>query len=76
MSSLCSFTEELKAMRCRFHDGRPTGPKTAEGRARISVVHTVHGRESRAKRAVGSAKLAELQEIEKGLHPYTYYSGR
>jgi len=54
-------------MRCRFHYGRSTGSKIAEGRARILAVYTVHGRESRAKHAVRSAKLAELHEIEKGM---------
>ena len=50
--------------KCRFHGGRSTGAKTAEGRARIAGAHTVHGRETRAKRAERSAKLAELYELE------------
>ena len=50
--------------KCRFHGGRSTGAKTAEGRARIAAAHTVHGRETRAKRAERSAKLAELHELE------------
>jgi hypothetical protein len=49
---------------CRFHGGRSTGAKTAEGRARIAAAHTVHGRETRAIRAERSAKLAELYELE------------
>ena len=44
--------------KCRFHGGWSTGAKTAEGRARIAAAHTVHGRETRAKRAERSAKLA------------------
>jgi hypothetical protein len=32
--------------KCRFHGGRSTGAKTAEGRARIAAAHTVHGREN------------------------------
>ena len=51
--------------KCRFHGGRSTGPKTAEGKAAIAKAHTVHGRETRAIRAERSAKLAELYEIEK-----------
>jgi len=50
--------------KCRFHGGRSTGAKTAEGRARIAAAHTVHGRETRAKRVERSAKLAELYELE------------
>ena len=50
--------------KCRFHGGKSTGAKTAEGRARIAEAHTVHGRETRAIRAERSAKLAELRELE------------
>ena len=50
--------------KCRFHGGKSTGPRTAEGRARIAKAHTVHGRETRAIRAERSAKLAELYELE------------
>ncbi len=49
---------------CRFHGGKSTGPKTKAGRARIAAAHTVHGRETRQKRADTSAKLAELRELE------------
>ena len=60
--------------KCRFHGGRSTGAKTAEGRARIAAAHTVHGRETRRKRADTSAKLAELHQLEQlgftcGLYP-------
>ena len=59
---------------CRFHGGKSTGARTAEGRARIAAANTVHGRETRAKRAVRSAKLAELHQLEQlgftcGLYP-------
>ena len=50
--------------KCRFHGGRSTGPKTAEGKAAIAKAHTVHGRETPAIRAERSAKLAELYELE------------
>jgi hypothetical protein len=30
--------------RCRMHGGRSTGPRTAEGRARIAAARTTHGR--------------------------------
>ena len=50
--------------KCRFHGGRSTGPKTAEGKSAIARVHTVHGRETRAIRAERSSKLAELRDLE------------
>jgi len=50
--------------KCRFHGGRSTGPKTAEGKAAIAKAHIVHGRETRSIRAERSAKLAELYELE------------
>ena len=50
--------------KCRFHGGRSTGAKTAEGRARIAAAHTVHGRETRAIRAERSATMAELYALE------------
>ena len=57
-----------------FHGGKSTGPKTKAGRARIAAAHTVHGRETRQKRADTSAKLAELHQLEQlgftcGLYP-------
>jgi len=59
---------------CRFHGGKSTGPKTKAGRARIAKAHTVHGRETRQKRADTSTKLAELHQLEQlgftcGLYP-------
>ena len=59
---------------CRFHGGKSTGAKTKAGRARIAAAHTVHGRETRQKRADTSAKLAELHQLEQlgftcGLYP-------
>jgi hypothetical protein len=34
--------------RCRMHGGPSTGPKTAEGKARIRASRTKHGRNSQA----------------------------
>ena len=50
--------------KCRFHGGKSTGPKTAEGKARIAKAHTTHGRETTAKRIETSYKLAELYYLE------------
>jgi hypothetical protein len=33
--------------RCRMHGGKSTGPKTAEGKARVAAAHTKHGRRPR-----------------------------
>ena len=60
--------------KCRFHGGKSTGARTEAGRARIAAAHTVHGRETRQKRADTSAKLAELHQLEQlgftcGLYP-------
>ena len=50
--------------KCRFHGGKSTGPKTAEGRARIAAANTVHGRETRQKRAERNRMSGELRELE------------
>jgi hypothetical protein len=34
--------------RCRLHGGLSTGPKTAEGKARIAAAHWKYGRRSKA----------------------------
>ena len=34
--------------RCRMHGGLSTGPRTAEGKARVAAVHMKHGRRSKA----------------------------
>lgn len=44
--------------RCRHHGGASTGPRTAEGRARISKANTRHGGRSAEMRAL----LAQLRQ--------------
>jgi len=54
-----------KTQKCQFHGGRSSGPKTAEGKARIAAAHTVHGQETntaRAERSVGSARLSRIED--------------
>lgn len=54
-----------KTQKCQYHGGRSTGPKTAEGKARIAAAHTVHGQETsavRAERSVGSARLSRIED--------------
>lgn len=53
-----------KTQVCQYHGGRSTGPKTAEGKARIAAAHTVHGQETKAARAERSAGSARLSRIE------------
>jgi hypothetical protein len=38
-------------LRCRMHGGRSTGPRTAEGMARLRAARTIHGRYSPERRA-------------------------
>ena len=49
---------------CKTHGGRSTGPKTAQGRARIAAAHRVHGFETRAVRQERSRELAHLAALE------------
>ena len=49
---------------CRTHGGLSTGAKTKEGRIRCAAAKTMHGRETRQKRADTSSKLGELYELE------------
>jgi hypothetical protein len=53
-----------KTQKCQFHGGRSTGPKTEEGKARLAALHTVHGQETRAKRAERSVASARLSQLE------------
>jgi hypothetical protein len=54
-----------KTQKCQYHGGRSTGPKTAEGKARIAAAHTVHGQETntaRAERSAGSARISRIED--------------
>lgn len=56
--------------KCASHGGRSTGPKTAEGKARIAAAQLVHGREtrqSRIDRSLGLKRLAELSRIARAI---------
>jgi len=48
---------------CRTHGGKSTGPKTEQGRKRCAEAKTVHGNETRAKRAERSRMSAELHQL-------------
>ena len=49
---------------CRIHGGKSTGPKTHEGRQCCAEAKTVHGNETRQKRAEHCNKVKELFELE------------
>ena len=77
----CKRAGNHKNGRCHLHGGKSTGPRTAEGRARIAAAQFKHGNRSkaaiaaqRAKAARGRAIRAELatledQVIKEGLLP-------
>ncbi len=50
--------------RCRLHGGLSSGPKTAEGRARIAAAHYRHGRRSKKFIEMRAKIWKELREIE------------
>ena len=45
---------------CRTHGGLSRGPVTEEGKARCAAAKTIHGRETREKRAHRSTEMADL----------------
>jgi hypothetical protein len=54
-----------KTHKCQFHGGRGSGPKTAEGKARIAAARTTHGqqtKEASAAHSTASARLARLED--------------
>jgi hypothetical protein len=46
--------------RCRLHGGKSTGPRTAEGMARMAAAHTTHGLHG----AVGAAERARRRHVK------------
>lgn len=51
--------------KCASHGGRSTGPKTAEGKARIAAAQLVHGRETLESRAERYIAMKELKWLER-----------
>jgi len=63
---------------CRTHGGLSTGPKTSEGRQRCAEAKTIHGNDTRAKRAqnaAASAKLNYLRDLGNLLGMFTGKTG-
>ena len=50
--------------RCRLHGGLSSGPRTAEGRARIAAAHYRHGRRSKRFVQMRAKIWKELRKIE------------
>lgn len=57
-----------KTQKCQFHGGRSTGPKTAEGRLRISLAHMVHGQATKVVRQEQSRASLRLAQLEDAMH--------
>ena len=53
-----------KTQKCKFQGGASTGPKTAEGRQRISASLLVHGHETNKIRVERQLKTLELRQLE------------
>ena len=60
----CKKTVVSGKNRCRLHGGLSTGPKTAEGKARIAAAHWKHGRRSKQFVEMRAKIWKELREIE------------
>ena len=59
----CKRAANKRNGRCRLHGGQSTGPKTAEGRAKIAAANTTTGQHTKAK----IARRKEDAKIAKGL---------
>ena len=57
-----------KTQKCQYHSGRGIGPKTDEGRSRISAAHYKHGESTKAARAEYSKASAKLSQLEDAMH--------
>ena len=55
-----------RTQKCQFHGGRRSGPKTAEGKARIGAAHLVHGEETnqrKLERSEGALRMSQLEDV-------------
>ena len=57
-----------KAQKCNFHGGKSTGPRTAEGRQRISKAHLINGNETVQKRAERQRMALWFKQVEDVMH--------
>jgi hypothetical protein len=54
--------------KCQFHGGRSTGPKSGEGRQRITNAHHRHGESSKASRQAYSKSSTNLRRLEEAMY--------
>ena len=52
-----------KTQKCNFHRGKSTGPRTLEGRQRISKANLFHGDETIQKRVERQIKAVWLSKL-------------
>jgi hypothetical protein len=57
-----------KTQKCNFHGGKSKGPKTEEGRQRISNAQLIHGRETVKKRTARQETAVRLAQMEDVMH--------
>lgn len=57
-----------RTQKCQFHGGRGSGPKTAEGRARIARAHLVHGMDTKSMRESRSAASSQVSQLEDAMY--------
>jgi len=55
------------AERCRLHGGLSTGPRTQEGRVRISEANLKHGRKTKDRLAAARARAQSIRETRDAL---------
>lgn len=59
--------------RCRLHGGLSTGPRTADGKARIASANYKHGRRSKKFNEIRKQIWAELRKKEKEMKAQGYF---
>ena len=64
-----------KTQKCDFHGGKSTGPKTLEGKSRISQAHKTHGNETVQMRVERQKKALFFAQIEDVLHVLNSHTG-
>ena len=57
-----------RTQKCSHHGGWATGPKTAEGRQRVTQANTIHGESTKAARQEYSKASAKLSQLEDSMH--------
>ena len=69
--TLCQRPGTKRNGKCKLHGGRSSGPKTADGLARLTAARTIHGKFTKEKREIakrraeqGRQMRGELKELE------------